>query len=112
MVLAPWQETAKIAQDLRDKSIAEVQPTVPDVPTQLPLNVTGLPGQLLTAAEVKITETPPETLIARLAAGELTSVEVTKAFLRRAGLAQKLVRLRVLCLTPRCGVGSPSFAQL
>lgn len=86
-----WQEVAQIARDLRDKSIAEVNPTVPDVPTELPLNVSDLPGQLLSRAEVSITETSPEDLIASLASGKLTSTEVTNAFLRRAGLAQKLV---------------------
>lgn len=87
-----WQEIAKKAQEHRDASIRKVEPPVPDVATNLPLNVTGIPAQSLFAEEVKITETLPEDLIASLASGQLTSSSVIKAFLRRAGIAQKLVR--------------------
>lgn len=87
----PWQETAKIAQDYRDASIAKIQPPIPDVPADLPLNVSVLPKQLLDPKEIEITETLPEVLLASMAKGEISSVEVTNAFLRRAGLAQKLV---------------------
>jgi amidase len=92
-----WQEIAKIAQDLRDSSIAGVRPTVPDVPSELPLNVSQLPGELLSRAEIIITESTPEQLLGALAAGKLTSTEVTNAFLRRAGLAQKLVWRPPVC---------------
>ena len=40
-----WQIIAKTAQDLRDRSIAEVKPTVPEVLAELPLNVSKLPGE-------------------------------------------------------------------
>lgn len=86
-----WQEIAQIAQEVRDKSIALVQPPVPEVPEDLPLNVTSIPKKLLTPREIEITETAPEVLVQKLALGEWTCVEVTNAFLRRAGLAQKLV---------------------
>lgn len=86
-----WQDTAKVAQDLRDKSIAEVQPAVPDVPSELPPNVIGLPKTLLSEAEVALTEKRPEELLAALATGAISSSTITLAFLRRAGLAQKLV---------------------
>ncbi|EXJ81452.1 hypothetical protein A1O3_07744 [Capronia epimyces CBS 606.96] len=88
----PWQEVAKQAQQLRDKSIDQIQPPVPAVPspTELPLNVTSIPRKLLSEAELKITESPPEELLKSLATGELSSVDVTTAFLRRAGIAQKL----------------------
>ncbi|KAL1970451.1 hypothetical protein VTN77DRAFT_4095 [Rasamsonia byssochlamydoides] len=91
----PWQEVAKLAQEARDKSIALVQPPVPDVPADLPGNVSEIPKQLLTPSEVEITETAPETLVQELASGKLTSVQVVTAFLRRAGLAQKLTN----CIT-------------
>ncbi|KAI9831132.1 MAG: hypothetical protein M1819_005220 [Sarea resinae] len=87
----PWQEIALTVQKRRDESIAHVKPPVPDVPADLPRNVTGIPKKLLTEREVEITETAPEQLITSLAAGKLTATEVTNAFLRRAGLAQKLV---------------------
>lgn len=88
-----WQETAKIAQDLRDASISRVEPPIPDVPSVLPKNVKDIPKQLLTTEEVRITETLAEDLLPALASGKLTSVSVANAFLRRAGLAQKLVCL-------------------
>lgn len=96
MARKPWQEVAKLAQEARDKSVALVQPPVPDVPADLPLNVTEIPKQLLTPSEIEITETPPEALVQKLASGELTSVAVITAFLRRAGLAQKLVNLELM----------------
>lgn len=86
-----WQEVAAIAQDHRDRSIAQIKPTVPDVPLNLPTNVTKLPQELLSNAEIAITESSPENLLSSLASGERSSTEVTIAFLRRAGLAQKLV---------------------
>jgi len=86
-------------RDHRDESITAVQPTLSDVPSQLPLNITGLPKQLLTKREIEITETSPEDLLSALASGTLSSTEVASAFLRRAGLAQKLVN----CITELLG---------
>ena len=86
-----WQAIAKEAQRYRDDTLSRVQPSIPEVPDELPLNVTGLPKQLLSEKEVSITESLPEDLVSALAAGKLSSTEVTSAFLRRAGLAQKLV---------------------
>jgi hypothetical protein len=88
---ATWQEVAADAQRYRDTTIARVEPAIPDVPSELPLNVSGLPAQLLSPKENEITTLTTEQLIPKLAAGELSAVEVSKAFLRRAGLAQKLV---------------------
>ncbi|KAK8196059.1 hypothetical protein M8818_007211 [Zalaria obscura] len=85
-----WQDVAKFMQDYRDSSISAVSPPIPDPPKEIPLNVTKLPSSLLTKEEVSITETPPETLVSQLADGKLSAADVTNAFLRRAGLAQKL----------------------
>ncbi|KAK4939357.1 hypothetical protein LTR10_020344 [Elasticomyces elasticus] len=92
MVKAPWQEVAQSAQSLRDRSIADIQPAIPEVPSHanLPLNTTSIPRKLLGDFELKITETPPEELLQLLSLGQLSSVEVVTAFLRRAGIAQKL----------------------
>ncbi|KAL2040240.1 hypothetical protein N7G274_007143 [Stereocaulon virgatum] len=90
-----WQKIAKIAQEHRDASIRHVEPSVPEVPVQLPFDRTQIPKYLLTPEEVLITETQPEDLIVSLAAGKFTSITVTSAFLRRAGLAQALTN----CLT-------------
>lgn len=86
-----WHEVAADRQKHRDATIAAVEPTVPAVPKELPLNVTGIPKQLLTSDEIKITETKVEDLVPALAEGKLTAVTVTKAFLRRAAVAQALV---------------------
>lgn len=92
MATKPWRDTARAAQLHRDASIAKVNPPVPEVPDNLPLDVTSLPRELLTEKEVEITESPAESILASLASGKLKSLDVTNAFLRRAGLAQKLVR--------------------
>ncbi|KAL8831872.1 MAG: hypothetical protein Q9191_000624 [Dirinaria sp. TL-2023a] len=91
MTTISWQDIALQKQDHRDKSIAKVTPPIPDIPDQLPRDVTGVPKNLLDGREVNITERSTEALVSALARGELTSVEVTRAFLRRAAIAQKLV---------------------
>ena len=93
----PWQEISKEMLDHRAATLAAVDPLIPDLPPgeDLPLNVTSMPAQLLPEAVVSITSLPPETLLARLATGDLSSVGVTKAFLQRAGLASNLTN----CLT-------------
>jgi hypothetical protein len=62
-----WQDIAKIGPELRDKSIAEVKPIVPDVPSELPSDVSKLPSDLLSEAEISITESKPEQLLDALA---------------------------------------------
>lgn len=88
-----WQEVVTTAQNYRDESIKRVEPAVPDVPQYLPRDVTLIPKELLSAEEIKVTETAAEDLLKSIASGHLTSTTVIKAFLRRAGLAQKLVSL-------------------
>lgn len=87
-----WQEIAKTAQDYRDSTL-NLNPPVPEVPADLPLDVTAIPKTLLSPEAVAITQTPPEELVKSLALGRLTSLTVTTAFLQRAGVAQKLVCL-------------------
>jgi amidase len=86
-----WQDIAQEAQQYRDASIARVWPDIPQLPEKLVKNVTEIPGTVLSQEEVHITEMPPEGLLSVLASGDLTAVAVTKAFLRRASLAQQLV---------------------
>jgi Asp-tRNA(Asn)/Glu-tRNA(Gln) amidotransferase A subunit family amidase len=90
-----WQDVAATAQAYRDKTIAAIEPKVPEVPDHNVLNVTTLPAKLLSPDVVEITELPTETLLDRMATGNITSTQVTKAFLQRAGLAGKLVN----CIT-------------
>lgn len=87
-----WREIVKQAQEARDASLKLVKPAIPEVPSELPLDVTEIPKYLLSKEEVTITQTAPEELVVSLASGRLTSVAVVTAFLRRAGIAQKLVR--------------------
>jgi hypothetical protein len=90
--LSTWQETTKQMQEHRDATVAAIEPSLSPLPADLPLNVTGIPKQILTPREIELTESAPEYLLNALAAGLVTSTEVTKACLRRAALAQQLVR--------------------
>jgi len=51
-----------------------------------------MPETMLDPFEIRITQLPPEELVAELAKGEMTARAVTNAFLRRAALAQRVVR--------------------
>ena len=86
-----WQDLAQQVQADRDRSIAQVEPAIPVLPETLPSRVIDIPRQHLTPLELAITESDPEALVESLAAGKLTASSVTKAFLRRAALAQRLV---------------------
>jgi amidase len=93
----PWQKVAQEAQNYRDSSLARVQPGLPEAferiqfSGELPKNSTSVPGKALHPRDFRITEKLPEELLKSLASGELSAVDVTTAFLRRAVLAQKLV---------------------
>ncbi|KAK9447604.1 amidase signature domain-containing protein [Limtongia smithiae] len=76
---------------IRDESCAKVEPPLGPLPDPLPLNVTSIPAMVLTAEECYITESDPIVITEKIARGELSAVQVTKAFLRRAALAQKLL---------------------
>ena len=91
----PWQDIAKDAQEYRDSSIRRLEPAIPSVTEPLPIDVTRVPRDLLAKHELEITEFPPEELIQKIAQGNLKSIDVTRAFLRRAGLAQALTN----CIT-------------
>lgn len=86
---ATWQEVAADRQAYRDATIASIDPALPEV-ADIPLNTIAIAKKVLTDAELETTETFVEELGPKLANGSLSAVEVTKAFLRRAGLAQKL----------------------
>ncbi|MCJ1430787.1 hypothetical protein MMC27_000137 [Xylographa pallens] len=91
----PWQEIAQEAQDYRDASIAMFDPDTSRLPKILPRNVFKVLRQHLSQTEMELTEKPPEELLKLLASGTVTATAVTTAFLRRAGLAQKLTN----CIT-------------
>lgn len=70
------------------------------IDSQLPpanqLNVLEFPRDsgLLTATELRITDSHVETLLPKLASGEWSSVEVTRAFYKRAIIAHQVVSSR------------------
>jgi amidase len=89
---ASWEEVAADRQKHRAATIAAIEPALPEI-KDVSLNTISVAKQVLTAEEIKITESLVEDLVPQLAKGELSSVAVTKAFLRRAALAQQVVWL-------------------
>ncbi|CAO2649299.1 Nn.00g066840.m01.CDS01 [Neocucurbitaria sp. VM-36] len=85
-----WEEIAKEAQDYRDSTIAQLSPPAPVVPSELPKNVTSLPEQLLDHQILAITSLLPEELLSCIASGQLSAVEVSRAYLQRAAVSQGL----------------------
>jgi amidase len=90
-----WQSIAKEAQHHRDGTILRLSPPVPRVPDSLPKDVTNLPEELLGPSVLSVTSLLPEDLIKSLAAGRLSVVDVTSAFLQRAAVSQGLTN----CIT-------------
>ncbi|KAM0794297.1 putative glutamyl-tRNA amidotransferase subunit A [Usnea florida] len=101
MTSSTWQDVVHQIQSHRDHTLTLIQPPIPELPTELPRNVTALPQTLLSPREAEITTTTTEDLVASLGTGRLTSTEVTNAFLRRAGLAQKLTNCVTELLSER-----------
>lgn len=90
--MAIWEERAAAAQAKRDASLAKVEPKIEGLPAEMPLNTRGIPATVLTEREVKITEGYSVAELLRvLKARELSVEEVTRAFLRRAAVAQAAV---------------------
>lgn len=87
-----WQQAVQNVQADRDRSIAQVEPAIHILPEALSSRVIDAPRKYLTPSELAITESSCELLVESLARGRLTTTAVTKAFLRRAAIAQKLVR--------------------
>jgi len=95
-----WQDVAKEAQEYRDASIAVLTADFPpgldgDEFSELPRNSIDISSAVLRPRDIQITERPPEELIRAIGNGELSVIDVTTAFLRRAALAQKLVSLKL-----------------
>lgn len=93
--LKTWEEKASWARTRRDASLAKVEPKLDGIPDadSLPLSSQELPKDVLTPREIEITEKYTVTELLRvLRERELSVEEVTRAFLRRAALAQAAVR--------------------
>jgi len=88
----PWQDICADVQTYRDATVEAVFPALSSLTaSDLPLNVTGVPADVLTSEEIRITSLPVEELLSLLASRELSCVETTNAFLKRAAVAQHLV---------------------
>ncbi|KAF5241880.1 hypothetical protein FANTH_8955 [Fusarium anthophilum] len=86
-----WQQKAADARAHRDASLAKVEPPLKGVPAaeQLPKNSLELVPRVLTPREIEITESYTVTeLLQVLRERKISVEEVTRAFLRRAALAQ------------------------
>jgi amidase len=90
--MTTWQE---IAADKRARLAACIpKEWLITPPPDSVLNVTHIPREcgLLSPKEIEITETSDVAiLLQKLASGELSSVEVTTAFCKRAAIAQQTV---------------------
>ena len=94
MALKPWEEKAKSARDYRDATLAKVEPPLPSLPDQLPLSSQELPKEFLTPREYELTQNYDAVeLLQMLRSKKVSSEELTRAFLRRAVLAQYAVCL-------------------
>jgi len=88
----PWQDICADVQAYRDATVEAVFPALSSlIASDLPLNVTGVPADVLTFQELHITSLPTEEILHRLASRELTCFETTNAFIRRAAVAKHLV---------------------
>ncbi|PLB50255.1 amidase [Aspergillus steynii IBT 23096] len=91
-----WQEKVSWAQSKRDASLAKVEPQLQGLPSPLPPNSQELPKSVLTTRELEITENYSVTeLLDILRQRKISVEEVTRAFLRRAAVAQ----IATNCLT-------------
>lgn len=93
-----WQDKVAGVRAHRDASLAKVQPALEGVPAEgsMPLYTRDLPGKILTAREIEITEGYSITkLLAAMKSREISVEEVTRAFLRRAAIAHAATN----CLT-------------
>lgn len=87
-----WEDKASWARANRDASLAKVEPKLQGVPDKLPLSSQDLAKSVLTPREIEITENySVNELLAVLRERKISVEEVTRAFLRRAALAQAAV---------------------
>jgi hypothetical protein len=92
--LKSWEDRASSARARRDAGIAKVEPKLEGIPDILPLSSQELPKSVLTPREIEITEKYSVTELLKILRERKISVEeVTRAFLRRAALAQAAVRV-------------------
>ncbi|CZR69026.1 related to general amidase [Phialocephala subalpina] len=79
----------------RDASCSRIEPPLPELPNPLPKNVTGIAKFVLSEEELRITSLDAIELLQAIREKVYSCETVTRAFLRRAALAQKLTN----CIT-------------
>lgn len=95
--LESWEDKASLARAKRDAGLAKVEPKLEGIPDELPLSSQDLPKSVLTPREIEITEKYSVTELLKILKERKISVEeVTRAFLRRAALAQVAVSHKMM----------------
>ena len=90
-------ERVSWARNQRDAALAKVEPRLEGIPDELPVNSQSLPKAVLTKREIEITEKySVKQLLSKLWDRSFSVEEVTRAFLRRAALAQVAVSLDLI----------------
>jgi hypothetical protein len=96
-----WEAVVSETRSAREAGLSKVEPKLLGVPDKLPRNSTGLAKLVLSQRELEITGNYTITrLLAALRQRKLSVEEVTRAFLRRAALAQAAVSTRRLGRIP------------
>jgi hypothetical protein len=102
--LKTCEEKVAWARAQRDAGLNKVEPKLQGIPDELPKSSQGLPKTVLTAREIEITENYSVTqLLDVLKERKISVEEVTRAFLRRAALAQAAASSASIC--PHAGKG-------
>lgn len=92
---------APLPKEAIPRPVASEHPWLLQKPSNFPNErVIDLPGKVLDAKTLEITEKPVEVLLAELSSGKLTSVDALEAFLKRAVLAHQLTNCCVQFLIP------------
>lgn len=89
-----WQDiSAKAKQKVLDDIPSEWRIPADILPGDEVLDVTGFPAQsgILSKLELEITESFATEIVAKVAKGEWTAEDVTRAFCKRAAIAHQLV---------------------
>ncbi len=87
-----WEHKVAAVRRHRDDSLQKVNPPLGPLRHPLPLSSQSIPKDLLTPREIDITANHTvKQLLDRLRSREISVEEVTRAFLRRAAVAQASV---------------------
>ena len=95
-----WEQISAKAQDILANSIPQEWRIPKDkLPPPEQKDVTGFPAKcgLLTEAELAITNSYATEIVKKIATGEWSAEDVTRAFCKRAAVAQQVVSV-----DPRC----------